>query len=379
MKRATGTFQKQTEGYTAFVPEGLPPDPPIEIDSEMQNLLSQADRALGRLDGSVLSLPNADLFVFMYVRKEAALSSQIEGTQASLNDVLKAEAKLFDPMRSDDTEEILNYVEAMNHGLARLAGLPLSLRLIREIHEKLMHGIRGAHATPGEFRKSQNWIGAQGVGLKEATFVPPPPQDLVRLLDNFEKDIHRDDHTPLLVRIAQSHAQFETLHPFLDGNGRIGRLLITFILCQRKVLAKPVLYLSHFLKRHRSEYYDRLQAIRIEGDWEGWTKFFLRGVAEVADEAAETARKIANMREDHRAQLIGALGKGAGTGLKLLEYLYQKPFFTVSGIVERLGLSTQAANTLAARFERMGLVREVTGKMRNRVFRYEPYISLFTD
>lgn len=379
MKRESGRYIRQPEGYAAFMPYDLPPTPHIVIDDEMRNLLSQADRALGRLDGSVEALPNAELFVFMYVRKEAVLSSQIEGTQASLGDVLEVEARIFDPTRPNDTEEILNYVAALNFGLERLATLPMSLRLIREIHERLMQGVRGQHATPGEFRRSQNWIGQHGAGLKEATFIPPPPKELLNLLGAFESFIHLKDNMPLLLRLGLLHAHFETLHPFLDGNGRMGRLLITFLLCQQGALAKPVLYLSHYLKRHRGRYYDFLQSVRDTGDWEGWLKFFLTGVAEVANEAAETSRKIVQMREMHRQSLIDNLGRGAGNGLKMLESLYQRPIFTVATVSNLLQISTQAANALTDRLMELNLATEFTGNKRNRVFRYDPYVKLFTE
>lgn len=379
MQRTSGHCQLQGEGYKAFIPDALPPEPPIHIDDEMQTLLSDADRALGRLDGSIESLPNAELFVFMYVRKEAVLSSQIEGTQATLTDVLEVEAKLFDPNRPDDTEEILNYVTALNQGLKRLETLPMSQRLIREIHAALMQGVRGQHATPGEFRRSQNWIGHAGATLRNASFVPPPPDQLPNLLGALETYIHAETKIPLLLKLGLIHAQFETLHPFLDGNGRMGRLLITFLLCERKALSKPVLYLSHYLKRHRTEYYHLLQSIRDEGAWEEWLKFFLRGVIEVANEASNTARQIVKMRETHRQMLIETLDRGAANGLKLLESLYQRPIFTVATVIEQLGLSKQAANTLTEKLVRLGLVRETTGNPRYRVFRYDPYVALFTD
>ncbi|MEM0949293.1 MAG: Fic family protein [Pseudomonadota bacterium] len=379
MVRETGRYIRQIEGYSAFIPHELPPNPSIEYDDELRGILSRADRALGRLDGSIQSLPNPSLFVFMYVRKEAVLSSQIEGTQASLGDILEVEAQIFDPRRPDDTEEILNYVNAMNHGLAGLRDLPLSLRLIRDIHARLMTGVRGEHATPGEFRRTQNWIGPQGATLSEATFVPPPPHELPDLLGNLERYINADDGSPLLVRIGLIHAQFETLHPFLDGNGRMGRLLIAFILCEQHVLLSPVLYISHYLKKHRREYYDRLQGVRDRGEWEAWLRFFLSGVAVVANEATETARQIVALREDHRQKLVQELGKGAANGLKLLESLYQRPIFTVSQVAEYLDMSPQAANNLTDKLESLELVNEITGQKRNRVFRYDPYIALFTD
>lgn len=379
MSRQSGRYIQQIEGYSAFVPFDLPPEPPVEFDDEMQGLLSRADRALGRLDGSIQSLPNPDLFVFMYVRKEAVLSSQIEGTQASLGDILEVEAEIFDPTRPNDTEEILNYVRAMNYGLKRLDELPMSLRLIREIHARLMQGVRGQHATPGDFRKTQNWIGPEGATLKNATFVPPPPSELSRLLGNLETYFHEKSSTPLLIRVGLIHAHFETLHPFLDGNGRMGRLLIAFTLCEQEVLLRPVLYLSHYLKRNRAEYYDRLQAVRTAGDWEGWLKFFLKGVAQVANEATETARDIVQMREAHRQMIIDDLGRGAANGLKLLESLYLRPIFMVNNVAELLEISPQAANNITDRFLGMGLVTETTGQKRNRVFRYDPYVSLFAD
>lgn len=379
MLRQAGQWQRQSAGYTAYVPHDLPPTPPVVIDDEMSNLLSRADRALGRLDGSIEVLPNAELFVYMYVRKEAVLSSQIEGTQASLGDVLELEARLFDPRRSDDTEEIINYVAALEYGLGRLQTLPLSLRLIREIHARLMRGVRGEHATPGEFRTSQNWIGPQGSPLSAASFVPPPPQALMRLLGAFENFLREDANRPLLIQLGLAHAHFETLHPFLDGNGRMGRLLITFCLCQRSVLSRPVLYLSHYFKRHRARYYDLLQATRTEGDWEGWLKFFLRGVDEVANEATATARRIVSMREEHRNLMVAELGRGAANGLKLLEWLYRRPVFSVAQVTELLKVSPQAANTLTDRLVKLRLVAEITGNRRNRVFRYDPYVSLFGE
>ncbi len=287
-----GSYVNQLTGYRAFIPAPLPPNPPLRLDSTLQKLLSQADYALGRLDGAVLTLPNPDLFVFMYVRKEAVLSSQIEGTQSSLQNLLAAEARLQDPNTPADVNEVINYVRAMNHGLKRLADLPVSVRLIREIHVELMRGVRGGRLTPGELRTSQNWIGPGGCTLAEATFVPPPPHEVPQALADLERFLHSQDPLPPLIQVGLAHAQFETIHPFLDGNGRIGRLLITFLLVEKKLLSRPVLYLSHYFKRYRSEYYDRLQAVRDRGDWEGWIEFFLRGVAEVSSQATDTAAAI---------------------------------------------------------------------------------------
>lgn len=374
-----GRYISQATGYRAFVPEPLPPQPPVQITPDMQVLLSQADRALGRLDGSIQTLPHPDLFVFMYVRKEAVLSSQIEGTQSSLQDVLNAEAQILAPDRPQDVNEVVNYVRAMNHGLDRLPTLPVSVRLIREIHAKLLEDARGSHLTPGEVRTSQNWIGPGGCTLNEATFVPPPPHEVARLLSGLEQFLHTDTHLPLLIKIGLAHAQFETIHPFLDGNGRVGRLLITFLLCEQQVLVKPVLYLSYYFKRHRQQYYDRLQAVRDAGDWEGWLTFFLNGVVEVSKQATETARRILSLREDHRRAITDQLGRAAGNGHRVLEHLYEHPIVSVSDVEELIGTTYQAANDLVARMVDMSILQEITGQARNRKFRYEPYIKLFND
>lgn len=375
-----GHYRKQPTGYRAFLPAPLPPDPPVRLDGPLQVLLSRADRALGRLDGSVRTLPNPDLFVFMYVRKEAVLSSQIEGTQSSLQDLLAAEADLFgDTTRPNDVDEVVNYVAAMNHGLERLDELPVSVRLIREIHARLLEGVRGSRLTPGEPRRSQNWIGPAGCGLTDATFVPPPPEDVPDALSRLESFLHQRDELPTAIKIGLAHAQFETIHPFLDGNGRVGRLLITFLLTERGLLSKPVLYLSHYFKRHRSEYYDRLQAIRDLGDWEGWLEFFLRGLTEVSAEAAETARRILELRELHRAQITDELGRAAGNGHKVLESLFDRPIVAVADVQQVTGTTFATANNLAARFEELGILVEITGYSRNRRFRYEPYVRLFLD
>jgi Fic family protein len=374
-----GRYVRQPAGYRAFLPAPLPPEPPVALGGELQGLLSSADRALGRLDGSVSTLPNPDLFVFMYVRKEAVLSSQIEGTQSSLQDLLAAEARLFDLDLPRDVDEVVNYVRAMNHGLARLAELPVSVGLVREIHAELLRGVRGSRLLPGELRTSQNWIGAPGSTLSTAAFVPPPPHLVPEALGSLERFLHARDDLPPLVRIALAHVQFETIHPFLDGNGRVGRLLITFLLTERGVLHKPVLYLSHFLRQHRQAYYDHLQAVRDHGAWEAWLAFFLRGVIEVAGEAAETARRILQMREEHRAAITAHLGRAAGNGHRVLESLFDRPIVSVKDVRAVTGTTYAAANTLVARLVRLGVLSEMTGYSRNRRFRYAPYIALFTD
>jgi len=339
-------------------------------------LLSKADIAVGRLDGIVKVVPDPDFFVGMYVRREAVLSSQIEGTQSSLEDLLEVELEPDARDRGSDVGDIVNYVSAMNFGLDRLDELPLSLRLIREIHEELLRDGRGAYATPGEFRTTQNWIGPSGASLSQATFVPPPVPDMMEALYGFENYLHSNGDTPVLVKTALSHAQFETIHPFLDGNGRVGRLLITFLLVHSGVLRAPLLYLSYYFKLHRTEYYDRLMAVRQRGDWEGWLAFFLRGVADTADEATDTAEKIFELRELHRTLVIDEIGTN---GLRVLSALFQRPLVNVNYIGRVLDVSFPTANRLVARFEELGLLREVTGQKRGRLFRYEPYLRLFDD
>jgi Fic family protein len=374
-----GRYVRQPAGHSAFIPASLPPNPPVHIVGDLQRLLSDADRALGRLDGSVQTLPNPDLFVYMYVRKEAVLSSQIEGTQSSLQDLLAHEAHVLGAHRPRDVDEVVNYVHAMNHGLARLAELPVSVRLIREIHAELLRGVRGSRLTPGELRRSQNWIGPGGCTLTEATFVPPPPAEVPDALGALETFLHRQDDLPLLVKIGLAHAQLETIHPFLDGNGRVGRLLITFLLCERNVLNKPVLYLSHYFKRHRQEYYERLQSVRDEGDFEGWLSFFLRGVAEVSAEATETARRILELRETHRREITEHLGRAAGNGHRVLERLYEQPIVSVNQLRSLLGTTFAGANQIVQRLVARGILQEVTGQARNRLFSYDAYVRLFEE
>ena len=287
-----GRYVSQLTGYRAFIPAPLPPEPPLALGSVELGLLSAADHALGRLDGVAHILPNPSLFVAMYVRREAVLSSQIEGTQSTLDDVLAYELEGESGELPADVHEVVNYVRAMYSGLSRLSELPVSLRLIREIHAELLASGRGAERRPGEFRTSQNWIGPEGGTLATARFVPPPPHEMTQALDNLEKYLHAPSPWPNLVDLAMVHAQFETIHPFLDGNGRVGRLLVAFMLVEREVLGQPLLYLSYYLRLHRTEYYDRLTAIREQGDWEGWIRFFLDGVRVTASEATQTAVKI---------------------------------------------------------------------------------------
>lgn len=368
-----GRLIQQPTGYKAFVPAPLPPDPPIAYSGELQTLLSNADRDIGRLDALASLLPNPDLFVAMYVRHEAVLSSQIEGTQSTLEDVLAFEA---DAVRDDtpkDVAEVVNYVRAMNHGLARLPDLPLSLRLLREIHAELMQGVRGGDKSAGEFRTSQNWIGGRGSTLRDASFIPPPPHELMTALGQLERFLHEArTRVPLLVRCALAHAQFETIHPFLDGNGRVGRLLITLMLCEEGALSRPLLYLSLYLKARRAEYYDRLTAIRQQGHWESWIAFFLRGVSVTARAATQTAQDIVALRDGHRA----AVARNA-RALALLDQLLRQPTVSVKHVAQRLGCSFPTASKLVHDFEARGWLRESTGYGRNRLWRYQPYVDLF--
>jgi Fic family protein len=369
----SGQFIIQPGGYKAFVPNPLPPDPPISIDLEMLKLLSEANRAIGRLDGSTENLPNPDLFVAMYVKKEAVLSSQIEGTQASLTDVLEFESKDLSHAIPEDIGEVVSYVEAINYGLKRLNTFPLSLRLIKEIHAVLMINSRGQNRTPGEFRRSQNWIGAAGSTLKTADFIPPPVPEALDAMSQLEKYIHEGEE-PLLIKCGLVHAQFETIHPFLDGNGRMGRLLITLLLCEQKALSKPLLYISHYFKLNRLEYYDRLMNIRTKGDWEGWLKFFLKGVILVANQAVSTSRKIVNLQSTHR-QLVSERIISAHS-YNLLEYLFQRPIINTKKAAQALGISFATASRLITLFCENSILEEMTGKNRNRVYVYKSYLDI---
>ncbi|MHB1199702.1 MAG: Fic family protein [Polaromonas sp.] len=369
-----GRYLLQTTGYKAFIPEPLPPVPDIDYDGELRTALSNADRDIARLDAIAALLPNPDLFVAMYVRHEAVLSSQIEGTQSTLEDVLAFEADATHNEVPKDVEEVVNYVRAMNHGLKRLAeGFPLSLRLLREIHAELMHEVRGSEKSPGEFRRTQNWIGGAGSTLATAAFVPPPPHALMETLGALEKFLHEGKSTvPLLIRCGLAHAQFETIHPFKDGNGRVGRLLITLMLCEEQALSRPLLYLSVFLKAHRAEYYDRLTAVRTQGHWEAWLKFFLRGMSLTARAATRTARDIVALRESHRS----TIAKNA-KALKLLDHLYRQPLVSAKRVTAAVACSTPTALKLLDDFQSRGWLKEITGLERNRLYRYQPYMDLF--
>ena len=374
-----GQYVRQRRGYQAFIPAPLPPEPPIQLEGDVRSLLSEADIALGRLDGTIQILPNPDLFMFMYVRKEAVLSSQIEGTQSSLQDLLAAEAQLFVEAGAKDVDEVINYVHAMNFGLERLNELPLSIRLLCEIHAQLLQGVRGSKLTPGELRTSQNWIGPAGCALREAVFVPPPPHEVPHALGQLELFLHQPGDLPALVWIGLAHAQFETIHPFLDGNGRIGRLLITFLLCQQKLLQKPVLYLSYYFKRHRERYYDELQAVRDRGTWESWLLFFLQGIVDVSQQATLTVRRILHLREEHQRLIIEHCGYAAGRCLQVLEHLYRHPIISINDVKRLTATAYPSANNLVKRMVECHILQEFTGQARNRKFGYQSYIELLQE
>jgi Fic family protein len=360
------------ETVRAYVPPPLPPIPPVEL-SGLMPLVEQANQALGRLDGVTSILPSPPLFLFMYVRKEALLSSQIEGTQSSLSDLLLFENDEIPLISLDDVQEVSNYVAAMEHGLKRLReGFPLSLRLIREIHDILLRQGRGSSKQPGEFRTSQNWIGGTRPG--NALYVPPPPNELAECLDSFENFLH-DAKTSTLIRAALAHVQFESIHPFLDGNGRLGRLLITFMLCAEGALKEPMLYLSLYFKQRRKQYYDLLQAVRDRGDWESWVEFFLTGVIETATEAVETARQLLMLFEEDRVR-IRALGRPAASTLRVHELLQRQPIIGIVPASKQLKVTHPTVMKALAHLQELKIVNEVTGKRRGRLFAYSRYMKI---
>ena len=364
------------ETVRAFVPPPLPPAPPIDVLALLDRL-SLAERALGRLDGITMLLPRQELFLYMYVRKEAVLSSQIEGTQSTLSDLLRFETEAQAGQPIDDIREVSNYVDAMMYGLERLEELPLSLRLIREMHERLLQSGRGGTKSPGEFRRSQNWIGGTRPG--NALFVPPPITELDASLGDLERFMHEDDsRLPALIKAGLLHVQFETIHPFLDGNGRIGRLLVTLYLCVHGVLRKPLLYLSLYLKTHRADYYRLLQDVREHGAWEAWLDFFLTGVADTANQAFDAATRIVELFKADRER-ITAESERAGSALRIHDLFQQNPYLTANLLVDRTGLSAPTVNAALADLERLGIVEEVTGRRRGRVFGYRRYLAILSE
>lgn len=362
------------ERAEAYVPQALPPIPPVQLE-RLYGRLEAANRAIGRLDGVASILPDTPLFLYMYVRKEALLSSQIEGTQSSLSELLLFESEDVPGVPLDDVQEVSNYIGAMNHGLNRIRdGFPLSLRLIREIHEALLSKGRGSTKQPGEFRRSQNWIGGTRPG--NALFVPPPPDRVMDLMAGLEEFIHADTpELPFLVKAGLVHVQFETIHPFLDGNGRLGRLLITFLLCTHGILKEPILYLSLYFKSHRQQYYDLLQRVRDQGDWETWLEFFLDGITETSLQAADAAREILRLFEADRHR-IEELGRPAASALRVHQLLQQKPLIGINEAAEKLKMSQPTVAKSIQHLEELGIVRETTGRQRGRRFVYGEYLNI---
>jgi cell filamentation protein, protein adenylyltransferase len=365
------------ETVRAFLPPPLPPDPPLDV-SRFYQQLDLANQALGRLDGLTTLLPDTRLFLYLYVRKEALLSSQIEGTKSSFSDLLLFENEAVPGVPIDDVEEVSNYVAAMQHGLSRIkGGFPLSLRLIREIHAILLRGGRGANKTPGEFRRSQNWIGGSRPG--NASFVPPPPERMMECLDLFERFLHDEKHKlPVLVEAGLIHVQFETIHPFLDGNGRLGRLLITLILCAKGILREPLLYLSLYFKTHRQRYYDLLQRVRTEGIWEEWIQFFLEGTEITARQAADTAVEILHLFDTDRKK-VRATGRKAASSLAVHEYLQSHPLIKIGPAAKDLKLSIPTVTSALETLTKLKIAKESTGKRRDRLFIYPRYLHILSE
>jgi len=377
----TGRYEETAVGgerVRAFVPSPLPPEPAVVFQGDLQRTLESAVLSLGRLDGVFSLLPDKALFLYTYVRKEAVLSSQIEGTQSSLSDLLLFELDEAPGVPIDDVVEVSNYVAALDHGLARLReGFPLSNRLIREIHGVLLSRGRGHNKSPGEFRRSQNWIGGTRPG--NARLVPPPHHLVPDCMTELERFLHAEgDGVSVLVRAGLAHVQFETIHPFLDGNGRVGRLLITFLLCHARVLNEPLLYLSLYFKQHRSIYYELLDRVRREGDWEAWLEFFLEGVKETSEGAVTTAQRLAALFQEDRTK-VEAAGRRAGSALRVHELFKARPILSLPGICAVTGLSFPGATSAMDVLIERGIARELTGKRRNRLFLYDRYLGILSE
>ncbi|BCO07649.1 hypothetical protein GF1_00250 [Desulfolithobacter dissulfuricans] len=372
------TISTVGEKAQAFVPAPLPPRPPIDWTPELRNKFDQALLALGRLDSVSTLLPDTSLFLYMYVRKEAVLSSMIEGTQSSLSDLLLFELDMEPGVPMDDVREVSNYMAALDHGLARLAeGFPLSLRLIKEMHSILLAKGRGSNQTPGEFRRTQNWIGGTRPG--NAAFVPPPAEQVIDCMGKLELFLHdQPEPTPALLKAALTHVQFETIHPFLDGNGRLGRLLITLLLCERSVLREPMLYLSLYFKTHRRYYYELLNNVRLIGDWEAWLDFFAEAVIVTATQAVETARQLVDLANKDRDK-ISSLGRAAPSALRIHRAMMERPITTSGWLVKKTGITPATVNKCLAHLERLGIVRELTSRKRNRLFSYTGYVEIMNQ
>ena len=372
------TISTVGEETRAFVPTPLPPDPPIEWTPELRSKFDQALLALGRLDSILTFLPDISLLLYMYVRKEAVLSSMIEGTQSSLSDLLLFELDMKPGVPLNDVREVSNYVSALDYGLNRLAeGFPMSLRLIREIHGVLLSRGRGSNQTPGEFRRSQNWIGGTRPG--NAAFVPPPAEQVLENMSRLELFLHNQpEPTPALLKAALAHVQFETIHPFLDGNGRLGRLLIVLLLCEQKVLRQPMLYLSLYFKTHRQYYYELLNNVRLAGDWEAWLNFFAEAIFVTATQAVDTARQLIDLAGEDRDKISG-LGRAAASTLRVHRALMERSIATAGWLVEKIGITPATVNKCLDHMEHLGIVQELTGAKRNRLFSYVGYLKILNQ
>lgn len=375
MQSRAGEYRINLSGelqYKSFLPKPLPPNPPVEIDEETTGLLSKANRSIGILEGLSRQIPNIELFVSMYVRKEALLSSQIEGTQATLDDIL-------DPKIEENTNvhvaDVINYIKASQYAVKRLKDLPLCNRLIKETHRILMEDVRGEEKYPGEFRRSQNWIGPAGGTLKDARFIPPHPEDMIEAMSDLERFMNSEDQLEPLIKIALIHYQFETIHPFLDGNGRIGRLLVNLFLMEQKLLSYETLYISYFLKRNRIEYYDRLMEVRTKGNFEQWVKFFLRAIYESAQDAVQTIEELVKLH-DRNIDVVNYTGKAAKTVIKVFNYLEKSPIIDIKKTSEELGISFNAAANAVSILVDLGILKQTENVQRNRVFAYEEYLQI---
>lgn len=365
----------ESHNFLSFVPKELPPCPPLMSDIDLEKLKEQAALALAKLDGSMIHIPNPELFMYMYVKKEAALSAQIEGTKATLTDLLEHEAELEVKSSLDDVEEISNYVKAMNHGLSSLEQRPLSLNLIKEIHKILLEGVRGHNKRRGEFRSGPAWIGS--IHIKDAEYVAPPADIAIEAMGKLEEFIH-DPNYPALIKTGLIHAHFETIHPFMDGNGRVGRILIPLILCSEGCLSRPLLYISLYFRKEKTEYCKRLQAIREDGDWEGWMKFYLKGVREVSYQALETALRIIELQKEHR-QIIESWGRAAGSALQILNLLFERGYIRATDASKITGISEPTCRKVLERFEEQNWVTEVSKRDWGKAYRYDPYVEIILD
>lgn len=372
--------QDGSDRYWAFHPRPLPPEPPVHVDAALQRRLDEANQALGRLDGVTLLLPDPDQFLYSFIRKEAVLSSQIEGTQSSLSDLLLFENDATPGVPLPDAIETANYIAATNYGLEQVLspeGLPLSSRLLREVHARLLSNGRGADKRPGEFRRDQNWL--RGARPADARYVPPPWTEVAPAIGDLERFLHGEpEQTPILLKAALAHAQFETIHPFLDGNGRVGRLLITLLLCADGVLKRPLLYLSLFFKQNRDDYYDRLRRVRTDGAWEDWIRFFLDGVIQVAESTTETTQRIVAMIERDRTRVL-AFGRGAATAQRVLDYAARYVALRPAAVARKVELTEPPVYNAVKRLEDAGILREVSGRQRGRVYAYDEYLTILNE